>query len=597
MADYGRVLPIYKGAYSPSTTYEKLDSVLFDNSSWTAKQTTLNHEPPSNGDPENAYWQLAAKGFASVGDMYKSTYDPNSKNTDAFNSSNHTYDNSISGLTSTTTKTAIDELVLSKVSKDDIIINVKDYGAKGDGVTNDTTSIQNVLNSSNYGDIIFVPSGSYLVNSTLILKEGVQLIGTGFNSVIVAMDGSNLTDIVKLNGRTDRPNYGFSISELCFDGNKANNPTGGNGLNINCTYKGFLRHVQVINCHKKGVYWNGNSTIGSNTNLLDDCWIYGNDEEGIYLSEYCGDMHINLGDIGSNTLENIMFKCPGSSIEGVTCWGSKTASGIKVTSVGCAVHNSRIEGNAHHGIEISAGYTSLIGNKIYDNAEFGNAGNYSGIYISNPDVVLENIDIISNKVFSGLYSGNGIHKYALDFADYYKHANATILSNSFNYIGNGVVSNTREIVNGLVQSDKCDYSWVNTNFYAYNSVAQSIGAGAWVKLNFNTESYDYSNEFNLTTGEFEVLNTGTYHFDITVMINHTSAGQQDIRLALFINGGNASYDLYANSINNVAVYVANGSITVNLAKGWSVVPYIFLSSNDSTIAGYNTSKFIGKIAR
>ena len=45
------------------------------------------------------------------------------------------------------------------------VVNVKDFGAKGDGVTDDTAAFQSVLNKANSGHIsCYLPSGNYIVN-------------------------------------------------------------------------------------------------------------------------------------------------------------------------------------------------------------------------------------------------------------------------------------------------------------------------------------------------------------------------------------------------------------------------------------------------
>ena len=63
-------------------------------------------------------------------------------------------------------------------------ISVKDFGATGDGVTDDTTAITNAIASVSTlgGDVLFpVPSVAYKVTTTISLPAGVRLIGQGAN--------------------------------------------------------------------------------------------------------------------------------------------------------------------------------------------------------------------------------------------------------------------------------------------------------------------------------------------------------------------------------------------------------------------------------
>lgn len=46
-------------------------------------------------------------------------------------------------------------------------VNVKDFGAIGDGITNDTIAIQNALNTKN---AIYIPEGNYLITDTLFIN-------------------------------------------------------------------------------------------------------------------------------------------------------------------------------------------------------------------------------------------------------------------------------------------------------------------------------------------------------------------------------------------------------------------------------------------
>ena len=60
------------------------------------------------------------------------------------------------------------------------VVNVKDFGAVGDGVADDTIAIQNAINSLNDGGIVFFPKGTYVcISELLIVKSGISLIGSG----------------------------------------------------------------------------------------------------------------------------------------------------------------------------------------------------------------------------------------------------------------------------------------------------------------------------------------------------------------------------------------------------------------------------------
>jgi hypothetical protein len=60
-------------------------------------------------------------------------------------------------------------------------VSVKTYGAVGDGVTDDTTAIQNAVNSEN---IVFFPAGTYLVSNPISIPSNRTLFGEGAASVI-----------------------------------------------------------------------------------------------------------------------------------------------------------------------------------------------------------------------------------------------------------------------------------------------------------------------------------------------------------------------------------------------------------------------------
>ena len=61
----------------------------------------------------------------------------------------------------------------------DRAVNVRWFGAVGDGVTDDTKALQDALSSlGNSGGLVFVPAGTYLFNETLVIGNG-QTQGVG----------------------------------------------------------------------------------------------------------------------------------------------------------------------------------------------------------------------------------------------------------------------------------------------------------------------------------------------------------------------------------------------------------------------------------
>jgi hypothetical protein len=74
------------------------------------------------------------------------------------------------------------KVIVTKYATDDVVIadyNVANFGAAGDGVTDDTMAIQDVLDAAgnNGGGVVFVPSGRYKISGNLVVPTGVTLRG------------------------------------------------------------------------------------------------------------------------------------------------------------------------------------------------------------------------------------------------------------------------------------------------------------------------------------------------------------------------------------------------------------------------------------
>lgn len=117
--------------------------------------------------------------------------------------------------------------------------NVKDYGAVGDGVSIDNTYINNAINeiSANGGGILYMPQGTYLIGSPIVLKDNVKILGD--NAIIKAKNNYDKTYVIRALGGNN-----IEIDGLIIDGNKDN---------TNNLVKNFFKARKLIirNCEFK----------------------------------------------------------------------------------------------------------------------------------------------------------------------------------------------------------------------------------------------------------------------------------------------------------------------------------------------------------
>ena len=137
------------------------------------------------------------------------------------------------------------------------VVSVKDFGAYGNGLHDDTLAIQKALEAH---DTVFVPPGTYLISGTITLGERQRLFGAGqvsvlecqdnsFNGVEVVADFATLSDLringgaigLKLFGR-DRPCVQCSITDVTiFAADIGVQLDGHDDTNLPCYWNNFDR--------------------------------------------------------------------------------------------------------------------------------------------------------------------------------------------------------------------------------------------------------------------------------------------------------------------------------------------------------------------
>ena len=148
-------------------------------------------------------------------------------------------------------------------------MNVKQFGAKGDGVTDDTLSIQTALN---YVDDVFVPKGTFMVNAiTHILPNSNNRIKLDNDAIIEAI-GNSATNyaVIDINNKSN-----VEISGGTIKGDRANH-TGDSGewgmcLSVeNGATNIYIHDIKLINAWGDGLYINNATNVRTQNLIIDN---------------------------------------------------------------------------------------------------------------------------------------------------------------------------------------------------------------------------------------------------------------------------------------------------------------------------------------
>lgn len=134
------------------------------------------------------------------------------------------------------------------------IINVKeDYGAKGDGASDDTVAIANALSASRTsGKPVYFPTGTYLTDPITQLGYGQILFGAGPNQTFLK---ARLANNAVINATALGQHY-WQLRDLCVRGQGVGSGVNGHGIVINASDypSGFkISNVIVDLCGGDGI--------------------------------------------------------------------------------------------------------------------------------------------------------------------------------------------------------------------------------------------------------------------------------------------------------------------------------------------------------
>jgi hypothetical protein len=150
---------------------------------------------------------------------------------------------------------AVQRTVESKLQD---VVSVKDFGAVGDGTTDDTVAIQAAINAAD-GRTVLLPAGTYKITSTLTFtptaatfEKPIRLVGEGmFSSVIDTRVADGAAIAIESSG-TFKFVTGGVLSDFGIITNGA--PASADGIRLYSVFHLTIDHVRVSGLSNRGLY-------------------------------------------------------------------------------------------------------------------------------------------------------------------------------------------------------------------------------------------------------------------------------------------------------------------------------------------------------
>lgn len=242
------------------------------------------------------------------------------------------------------------------------VYNIAGYGARLDGVTDDTEAIRAAIAaaSENGGGGVFVPPG-VAVSDQISLPSNIVLYGAGKGvSTIKLKDGSTGSLIVN-----DDPvggNYDITIRDLTLDGNKAGNSSNPEGHIIHFQK---VTRPSVVDCELKNA-------------RREACWVQ-NGEQLRFTGNHTHDNTLSGVSLDQQHRSLIAYNV--SENDGQV--GTQNANSISVNGQGIIVHHNVVRGNPYSAFQIGHLGTSESSHCVVSSNTIENCGNavrFSGAY-------------------------------------------------------------------------------------------------------------------------------------------------------------------------------------------------------------------------
>ncbi|HCA6582082.1 TPA: hypothetical protein MXV30_000900 [Pseudomonas aeruginosa] len=136
---------------------------------------------------------------------------------------------------------------------------VTDYGAKGDGVTDDTDSIKAAITAAGAGGDVIFPEGTYLITDKLTSLTSQRWLGRGGQRATTLKKGANI-DMVEVGALS-------TILDINLEGVGAT--YSGKGFRVTSGFSQTLTRCRAVNMGGEPLYFDANAGGGTNVTVFE----------------------------------------------------------------------------------------------------------------------------------------------------------------------------------------------------------------------------------------------------------------------------------------------------------------------------------------
>ncbi len=446
------------------------------------------------------------------------------------------------------------------------VLNIKDFGAVGDGTTDDSTAIQAAIDATSPGGNLFIPVGTYKIATGLTCNKPIRLYGSGlygaggarlkytgagtaltFNTAGAGLICENFTiDGVSSTGTANGILIDNIFNSIRFTSVYVESFAAGTAVTIDdgfdmAFYSCNFRYSSIGVKLKKGV----------TTGVINNVKFYG-----------CGLANNATGAIIEAGANNVFDGCDFSGCTSL-CVSIAPALAAGVAKAN-AIRNCYIEpAAAGKGIEVGVGATTGASNVIQNII----TGNYMAVttatYIK---LDYSTATFISDNSFGTVSGGS----YSVDITANSSDAMITINPRGSDIRNLG--TNTLIYSQNLQTLTETAGNYAAPQRSAFSAVVGSTinnvtGNGAAYTIIFDTEITDRQSEYNNATGVFTALKTGLYQLSAAVTAIQAASATT---ILLECPTSNRNYNLlnagtgFLNASNNCT---ATASVLVDMDAG------------------------------